>query len=479
MMCIDAFQVKREIVMVQSDWDPALEDGPGAVWERLVAALGRDIATGTVSAGERLPPQRDLAYRLGLSVGTVSRAYAEAERRGLVASHVGRGTFVTENRGMTADHRPAMDRINLSMNVPPIGPVLGVGVRTIEELARRVDLGAVFDYTFTAGLSAVREAGAAWLREQGGVARASADRLIQTGGGQNALAIACSSFARPGDAVLCDVATYPGNRTIADHGGWHLRGVPADGRGMDPQALDRIAQESGARLLMLIPTLHNPTTLTMDSGRREEIVAVARARDLLIVEDDIYRVFGTDDEPPPFADLAPERVIHVSSMSKALSPGLRLGFILAPQDDGLFERLLLAAQATGYCPPAASGLILAGWLENGMAARILGDVRAEMARRNALARGLLGDAVAPCASQRSLHLWLPMEAERARQVYERALIANVELTPPDAPFVEGHAPSGLRVCLGQPLDASSLEQGLLALKSVLQTDHHANGRGII
>src|SRR5690606_32704743 len=109
---------------------------------------------------------------------------------------------------------------------------------------------------------------------------------------------------RAGDAVLCDMATYPGNLVIAEHGGWRLRGVPADSRGMDPAALDRAAVETGARVLLLIPTLHNPTTITLDEGRRAEIVEVARKRDLIIVEDDIYRVFGREDEPPPLADMA-------------------------------------------------------------------------------------------------------------------------------------------------------------------------------
>jgi DNA-binding transcriptional MocR family regulator len=337
----------------------------------------------------------------------------------------------------------------------------------------------MFDYTFTAGLPAVREAGAAWLRDVGGVARARAERVIQTGGGQNALALAGASFVRQGDAVLCDLATYPGNRTIAEHGGWHLHGVPADQRGMDPAALDRAAAESGARLLILIPTLHNPTAITLDHARRQEIIAIARARDLLIIEDDIYRVFGTGQEPAPLADLAPERVIHVTSVSKALAPGLRLGFLLGPEDEALFDRLLLAAQATGFCPPAAGGLVLAEWLDQGLATQIVTQVQAEMEARNTLARGILGEAIGPAGSHRSLHLWLPMEADRARQVYERALIGQVELTPPEAPFVGGAAPSGLRICLGQPLDRSELERALEVVKAALDTDPSADARGIM
>jgi DNA-binding transcriptional MocR family regulator len=463
--------------MVQSDWQPTLRD-QGAAWAQVVEALERDAASGQLAGGTRLPPQRELAFRLGLSVGTVSRAYAEAERRGLVESQVGRGTFVAQSRHIAPTHRPS-GRINLAMNVPPIGPALAVAGPTIEALSRRGDLAAMFDYTFTAGLPAVREAGAAWLRDMGGVTRARAERVIQTAGGQNALALVGASFARAGDTVLCDLATYAGNRTIAAHSGWELRGVPADERGMDPAALDRAAAESGARLLILIPTLHNPTAITLDLARRQEIVAVARARDLLIIEDDIYRVFGTGEEPAPLADLAPERVIHVTSVSKALAPGLRLGFLLGPEDEGLFDRLLLAAQATGFCPPAAGGLVLAEWLEQGLAAQIVAQVQAEMEARNLLARAILGPAIGPAGSQRSLHLWLPLEAERARQVYERALIGGVELTPPDAPFVGGAAPSGVRVCLGQPLDRSELKRGLEGVKAALETDGSGDALGIM
>jgi DNA-binding transcriptional MocR family regulator len=463
--------------MVQSDWRPPLS-GNGPAWAQVLGVLERDAASGRLPSGTRLPPQRELAFRLGLSVGTISRAYVEAERRGLVESQVGRGTFVARSRHIAPTHRP-VGRINLAMNVPPIGPALAVAGQTIEALGRREDLAAMFDYTFTAGLPAVREAGAAWLRDVGGVARARAERVIQTAGGQNALALAGASFVRQGDAVLCDLATYPGNRTIAEHGGWHLHGVPADQRGMDPAALDRAAAESGARLLILIPTLHNPTAITLDHARRQEIIAIARARDLLIIEDDIYRVFGTGQEPAPLADLAPERVIHVTSVSKALAPGLRLGFLLGPEDEALFDRLLLAAQATGFCPPAAGGLVLAEWLDQGLATQIVTQVQAEMEARNTLARGILGEAIGPAGSHRSLHLWLPMEADRARQVYERALIGQVELTPPEAPFVGGAAPSGLRICLGQPLHRSELERALEVVKAALDTDPSADARGIM
>ncbi|HTN62202.1 MAG TPA: PLP-dependent aminotransferase family protein, partial [Devosia sp.] len=274
--------------MVQSDWRPMVDEGPAPLWSRLVDTLAADIAAGRLRAGMRLPPHRQLAFMLGVAVGTISRAYAEAERRGLVESHVGRGTYVADRRPIPLAHRQSEGRINLGMNIPPIGPALGVMDETLEKLRQRGDLSAMFDYTQTAGLPVVREAGARWLKEQAGVARASADRLIQTNGGQQALMLACSSVVRSGDIVLCDSATYPGNRTIAEHGGWLLQRVPGDAEGMDPAELDRIAGQTGARLVILIPTLHNPTTVTMSEERRSRIVEVARKRDLILIEDDIY-----------------------------------------------------------------------------------------------------------------------------------------------------------------------------------------------
>lgn len=465
--------------MVQSGWAPRIADDGGSLWRRIVEALAADIRSGAAAPGDRLPPHRDLAYRLGIGVGTISKAYAEAERLGLVSSHVGRGTFIAGRNEAAVIQRSPDTIINMALNIPPIAPALAELGGALEALRHRSDLAALVDYTPTPGLAVVRRAGAEWLRTHGRAGRASPERLIQTNGGQQALMLACSSFAGRGDTVLCDAATYPGNRVMARHGGWLLRGVPSDPRGMDPEALDRAAAESGARLVILIPTLHNPTGITLDAERRAEIVAVARARDLIIVEDDIYRVFGRPDDPQPFAMLAPERTILTTSLSKALAPGLRLGFILPPDDDAMQARLLLAAQACGYCPPAAGGLIFAQWMEDGTADRVLAGVCAEAALRQRMARDILGSAIAAPHSEHAMHVWLPMSAERAGRVRARALQGNVEVTPPDAPFVDPAMIDGLRVCLGAAHDAGRCEQGLRVVRAALDEGAYIEAPGII
>jgi DNA-binding transcriptional MocR family regulator len=466
--------------MVQSEWLPVIPEEGGPLWRRIVAALGADIRNGKTAAGERLPPHRDLAYRLGIGVGTIGKAYAEAERLGLVTSHVGRGTFIAgEPVSAAAPARRPDTIINMALNIPPIAPALAVLGDTLDALRQRPDLYALADYSPTPGLETVRRAGAEWLRGHGCTARATPERLIQTNGGQQALMLAVSSFAGPGETVLCDAATYPGNRVMARHGGWQLRGVASDARGMAPAALDRAVAESGARLVILIPTLHNPSGITLDAGRRAEIVEVARARDLTIVEDDIYRVFGRPEDPLPFAMIAPERTILTTSLSKALAPGLRLGFILPPEDDAVHARLLLAAQASGYCPPAAGGLIFAQWMADGTADRVLAGVRGEAALRQRMARDILGSAIAPPHSDHAMHVWLPMSADRAARVRARALQENVEVTPPEAPFVDPAMIDGLRVCLGAAHDAERCAQGLRVVKAALDEGAFIEVPGII
>src|ERR1035438_6913717 len=102
-----------------TDWVPALASLSGPRYLAFVAALEADIATGRVKPGMQLLPQREMAQRLGLSVATVSKAYAEAEQRGLISGEVGRGTFVQRRRTEARDRGPSDATINLALNVPP------------------------------------------------------------------------------------------------------------------------------------------------------------------------------------------------------------------------------------------------------------------------------------------------------------------------------------------------------------------------
>jgi DNA-binding transcriptional MocR family regulator len=424
---------------VSEVWTPTIPDGEAPLYERLMSVLRGDIASGVLAAGARLPPQRDLAYRLGVGLGTVTRAYVEAEKAGLVSAHVGRGSFVNA----PPVHRPFEREgpINLAQNIAPAGPAASRLAEALARLRKRPDLLEHLAYAPAAGHEAQRRAGAAWISRTGGYADVDWTRLICCGGAQQALALALGAVTRPGDTVLCEASTYNGVKLVAEHSGWRLKGVAMDAEGLDPDALGAAIKATGARVLSTIPTLQNPTGRIMSVSRRRAIAALARKHDLTIVEDDIYGAYAPD-APPPFAVLAPERTFHVSGVSKTLGPGLRAGFLVAPTSE-LFERVLTAVRALTYAPSGFGGLVATQWIEDGSADLIVTEIREEAAVRLALAREILGGAIEAPRSDFAPHVWLPMTELAAERLSGRALRGGAEVTPPDAPILRPSAEAGV------------------------------------
>ena len=459
-----------------SHWTPSLADGHAPLYERLVDVLRADIASGTLGAGARLPPQRDLAHRLGVGLGTVTRAYVEAEKAGLVEAHVGRGSFV--RGGAAAKPARATDSglINLFHNIAPNGPADARLADTLNRLRKRSDLIEHLQYSPSAGMEAQRRAGAAWLERSGGLTGADWTRLVCTAGAQSALTLAFGATARPGDTVLCEASTFYGVKALAEHAGYRLKGLAMDAQGLRPDALDEAAATGAYKVVAIQPTLQNPTGRIMSQGRRAQIVAVARKHDLLLIEDDIYAVYAPD-APPPFAVLAPERTFHVSAVSKSLAPGLRHGFLIAPPGDHM-DRVLRAVRALAYAPPAFGGLIATQWIEDGTADTIVDEVRAEMTARLAMAREILGASIETPMTASAPHVWLPMSELDAERLAGRALRAGVELTPPSAPIVEPGAVTGVRLCLGAARDREELERGLRIVAAAV-SDVDERSRAVI
>jgi DNA-binding transcriptional MocR family regulator len=204
----------------------------------------------------------------------------------------------------------------------------------------------------------------------------------------------------------------------------------------------------------------------MSEARRREIAEVARARDLILIEDDLYGAYAMDLGLTPLARLAPERCFHATSLSKTVSPGLRAGYLVTP-DAAAHERALSALHAQTISAPGFGLSLATEWIEDGSAADILAATRTEMAGRSAMALDILGNAAERPAASASLHVWLPMSEIAAERVAARALRAGVEVTPPSAMILDGSMISGLRLCLGGAPDRVTLERGLSAVNAAL------------
>ncbi len=448
-------------------WTPALNPDDEPKYQALVDALDRDIDAGILPPGTRLPTQRQLATRLGLAIGTVSRAYALAEQRGLLSGEVGRGTFVRrresglqEGANDEGDDPALLDLSKGRLVRDPRDPTLR---RSLEALSRRADLDRLVDfYQPAAGMARHRAAGARWVARSG--LQTDPDRVVITSGAQHAAAVVLAAIARPGDLILTEAVTYAGIKALASLLHLQLRGLPLDEHGLRPEAFEAACRSSTPRALFCMTTLQNPTGRTMPLARREAIAAIAAAHDVALIEDDVNG-FMAADPLPPLAQLAPAHTYYVTGTSKSLAPGLRIGYVVAPADR--VDRIAATIRASTWLTSPILAELVTEWIESGEADEMVTWKRSETAARHELAMEILTPWLTP--GPVSFHRWLLLpEPWRTDTFVAHARARGVMVTPSEE-FMVGRdsAPHAVRLCLGATLSRDRLEEGLHRLASLL------------
>lgn len=461
------------------DWRPRLSPGSGPIYRAIADAIGAAIADGTLPPGSRLPTHRALADTLGVDLTTVTRAYGEARRRGLLDATVGRGTFIRGAAPVPAED-PVQGPVDLGMNLPPIPTDPALPALLQQGLARMLGAGDVarrLTYRAGAGSAGERAAGAAWLRPTLGAV--PAERVLVTPGAQPALAAVFGALAVRGQTVLTDPLTYPGLRGLAAQNGLLLRAVPGDAQGMLPEALDAACGDGVPKALYLVPTQHNPMAVTMRAERRAAIAAIALRHGVPIVEDDAYGVLPSQPLPA-LASLAPALAFHVATLSKVISPALRVAFLVVP-DASWAARLTAALRAQVLMPaPLMSGLA-AAWVEDGTAASVLGAIRRENAARQRIARELL-PAGSFTAEPEGLHAWLRLPASWDRLHFAAQLRRQgLAVVPSDAFAVDPAAPpvAAVRLSLGAAPNRAALRGALATVAQTLAMEAGAGFADIV
>lgn len=462
-------------------WQPDLANRTRPVYLAIADAIAEDVRSGRLAAGHRMPPQRALADRLGVDLTTVSRAYGEARRRGLLDARVGQGTFISARPAARREapapfsaNRPAAI-IDMTMNQPPLPDAPDLLERVRQGLAQamlRIDPQSLLRYPDTAtaagGLEEDRAAGAHWLSRRLGPV--DNGRIVVCPGTQSALLALLSMLARPGDIVCTEALTYPGFRAIAGQLGLRVVGVAMDGGGIDPDALRAAVETHAPKALYCTPTLHNPTTATLPAERRAAIAAIAREHGIPIIEDDIYGVLP-QDAPPPIAALAPEMTFHVTGLAKCVAPGLRITYVAAP-DSRQAMRLAAAQRATMLGTPPIPAAVATRWIGDGTADALLAAIRAEATVRQRMARDLLPPA-AVTAHPEGFHLWLGLpptwtRGEFAAHLRGRGIAAAASDTFLVPGLTAGPAPEALRICLGAPVTRADCRHMLETLADTLE-----------
>ncbi len=452
-----------------SEWLPTNSDGAGPRYLQIVAALEQDITRGTLLPGTRLLPHRDMAERLGLSVGTVSKAYDEAEKRGLISGEVGRGTFVLGSQpkptARLLDGEGPARRLNLALNTPPSTGEVALIAQIIKTISDSHDVADLLRYLPHQGSERHRTIIAGWLGGQG--MPVSPDGLFVTHGAQHAISLAVGLVANPGDTVLAENLTYSGIRALATHEGYRLRGVSMDERGLIPEQLDRAFTETAARVVYCMPTLQTPTGSTMPAGRRDEIIEVVRKHDAFLVEDDAYG-FLCHPPMPPLSARMPERSFYVVSFAKCLAPGLRIGALVAPP--AFRDRCINGLRSTGWMATPIMAEVVSQLIETKRLEDQMRRKRDAATRRHSIAQHILGKHLPFRTATPAFHVWLQMPAGRTTaSLIAQAATAGVTIATPDALQSFDPMSNGVRLCLGAPATEIDVEFALQTVANILDS----------
>lgn len=193
------------------------------------------------------------------------------------------------------------------------------------------------------------------------------DDLVVTVGGQQGLELVAKCFVDPGDVVLAEGPTYVGGLTAFGSHQADIRHVPMDDKGMQVEALaerldDLAAQGRRAKFVYTIPNHQNPAGVCMSTQRRHRLAELAEEHDLLVVEDNPYGLIDFEDRSRiSIRSLVPDRTIYVSTMSKVFAPGVRTGWIAAPEP--IRSKLVLLVEAADLCPPHFTQMVVERWLQ--------------------------------------------------------------------------------------------------------------------
>lgn len=457
-------------IVTMTIWLPQLRrERP--LYLEIADGIRQDVLRGLLNPGDRLPPQRELAFRLGVTTGTVTRAYAEAEKMGLLAGEVGRGSYIktpgVQVQPFASPSANPQGMIDLSQAAPPrvhASQDLDTALKQIMASPSHLDL---LNYTPPEGHPLHRAMGVKWLGLSG-ITVAESD-VVVTSGAHAALIACLAAISQNGERMFVESLNYPTIKPIARHLGITLVPIEMDHGGMVPEALDRAARAGEARLLYLVPTLQNPTTSTLSLDRRLAIVEIARRYGITIVEDDIFRLLDPRLQPPTLFTLAPERTYHITSISKTLAPGLRVGFVAAPA--GKTELLIRHQTVASGRAVGLAAEVARHWIEGDTAERVLNTIIAENGARRALALEALRGREVHCAAGATF-LWLKLPEAWTPGDFARTLEARgVRVTPGTAFAIDRRSDDqAVRICFGGAANRSDFHQALGKVHALLDED---------
>lgn len=460
-----------------------------ALYLRLQSNLEAAIRKGDLKPGSRLPAERQLAEELHVSRTTVMNAYRELEARGLVRGYVGRGTYVcavpeptnvpfawrgkmseaslrlsTVQRSVITADSVDPKLISFALGCPALDKFPGEAYRQIARSILSCRLGEALGVGPVVGQSALRRA----------IAKAHSvrpDQVLVVAGSQQGLDLLARCLIDPGDRVIVDSPGYFVAFQTFEAAGARLIGWNAIRSDMDE--LEDMILRYQPKFIYTSPSFHNPTGRTLSLAQRKDLIRLAVRYRVPVIEDEAYRHLHFDSPAPPALRELDDRgvVIHLSTFSKILAPGLRLGYIVAPES--VVELLALTKERAACFTAGLEQLVVAEMLESGLlASHVQSLCQEHRIRRNAMVDALhqafprtqLNFSV-PAGG---LYLWCRLSCgPTAVELNQAAITHGVVFTPGDFFYTDRTGEREMRLCFSA-ITPSRIRDGVECLKNAFQ-----------
>ena len=411
-----------------TNWHPDSTRLSRPAYLSLAEQIAEAIRNGELASGARLPPHRKMADDLKLSVQTVSRAYDELIRRGLIAGEIGRGSFVqTLRKEPEPPYLP--ERLGELIDLSILKPVcdryhLDKMREAFGWLSENLPSSSALSFRPNVVFPRHRVAAAEWLARCG--VDISPLNISVTNGATAGMTVALMSVAPPGSNVAVETISHHTLVPLCTYLGIHLEGVAVDHDGMMPEALETACKKGSIRAIFLQPTVINPMAVMMSATRREALAAIARKYDVAIIENDILGPL-VQQRPPPMASFAPERTLYITSFTKITVPGLRIGYLAAP--DRYVAAVANRHLVSNWMATPSIAEIATKWVGDGTAMELVNWQRRALAVRHAIAKETLAGLDYSCHAQ-SLHIWLPLKGHHTEETFvSQARLRGVAIAP--------------------------------------------------
>ena len=327
----------------------------------------------------------------------------------------------------------------------------------------------ILQYGGTEGFAPLRESAAAFLRTAG--VNCEPGQILPTQGSTQAIDLLLKALVDPGDAVLCESPTFLGTIQAMRTYGANIVSVPTDDQGMIPEAAEEAIRRYHPKLLYIIPTFQNPTGVTLSLKRRKAIAALGARYGVVIAEDDPYRDLRYAGEALPSIQSFDEEgwVVYLSSFSKLISPGMRVGCAVV-KPAPLLRKMVIGKQSTDVHSPLLNQAVVDSYLRKGLLPahieRICGLYRDQL---NAMLEGFdaFPQGTSHTTPQGGLFVWARLpEGKDAQKLLQRAVDANVAFVPGTHFYPEGGHENTLRLNFSNS-EVPMIREGMARLAEVV------------